>query len=201
MTNRPVNANDPTGDVEACDRDDWACQYHWDQPITYDDSYYENKNVMKRIGNDLDSLRDVWTTLTNPLSDFGVGDVVEPAVNLGCEYYKKVPCPQTAWSAGKWADAVFDVVVALFNPENNGDGPPMLNPIPQTPTSSPPWATWTPDPSPTGITPRPSRPPFTSTSTPTLFSPTPSLTSTQQPTWTPTTSSTPPYITPTYNHP
>lgn len=40
---------DPTGHVVACDNDDWACQHHWDEPITYDDSDYELDNIVKKV--------------------------------------------------------------------------------------------------------------------------------------------------------
>jgi hypothetical protein len=33
VKNNPVRFNDPTGRIEACDKDDWACQFHWDVPI------------------------------------------------------------------------------------------------------------------------------------------------------------------------
>ena len=32
--NNPVRYTDPSGYMVACDRDDWACQYHWDYPPT-----------------------------------------------------------------------------------------------------------------------------------------------------------------------
>ncbi len=41
--NNPLRYTDPSGHVPACDRDDWACQYHWDEPITYDDDAYSTQ--------------------------------------------------------------------------------------------------------------------------------------------------------------
>jgi RHS repeat-associated protein len=31
--NSPVNYSDPSGHVVACDKDDWACQFHWDMVV------------------------------------------------------------------------------------------------------------------------------------------------------------------------
>jgi hypothetical protein len=36
----PINFNDPTGHVVACDRDDADCQFHWDYPIYVDNDKY-----------------------------------------------------------------------------------------------------------------------------------------------------------------
>lgn len=36
----PIRYNDPSGHVVACDKDDWACQTHWDYPIYVDNDEY-----------------------------------------------------------------------------------------------------------------------------------------------------------------
>lgn len=41
MNNNPIKYIDPSGHMVACDKDDWACQYHWDYPVIppNDDKY------------------------------------------------------------------------------------------------------------------------------------------------------------------
>lgn len=33
VRNNPINYKDPSGHMVACDKDDWACQTHWDYPV------------------------------------------------------------------------------------------------------------------------------------------------------------------------
>jgi len=52
----PIRYNDPSGHMVACDNDDWACQHHWDEPITYDDSDFELDKVIKRVNDWVDEI-------------------------------------------------------------------------------------------------------------------------------------------------
>lgn len=37
--NNPIKYTDPTGHIPACDKDDWACQHHWDDPVVEEEPY------------------------------------------------------------------------------------------------------------------------------------------------------------------
>ena len=39
--NNPIFYSDPSGNIPACDKDDWACQYHWDEPNIIDNDDYK----------------------------------------------------------------------------------------------------------------------------------------------------------------
>jgi RHS repeat-associated protein len=61
VRNNPLKYNDPSGHFPACDRDDWACQHHWDEPVAQD-----------WLMDDTETLGDVaietiLTTLVEPL--------------------------------------------------------------------------------------------------------------------------------------
>jgi hypothetical protein len=167
---------------------------------------FDKTMVKLLLGVPSNVVRDAWSTLTAPLSTATVGNtIVEPAVNLACSHPQiggGNPCPAQARAAGETADTAIDVLSYFTNLFQNSNGPSVntnpRTPIPSATTS--PWLTWTPAPTSTGVTPT-----ITLTPRPTetpILSPTPSLTSTQLPTWTPTLpymSPTSPYITPTYD--
>ena len=41
----PVKYTDPTGHIPACDKDDWACQTHWDDPVVEEEPTWTDEEI------------------------------------------------------------------------------------------------------------------------------------------------------------
>ncbi len=41
----PLKYTDPTGHMVACDKDDWACQTHWDDPVVNEEPTWTDEEI------------------------------------------------------------------------------------------------------------------------------------------------------------
>jgi RHS repeat-associated protein len=109
----PLRFTDPTGHIPACDLDDWACQYHWDYPITPDNNNkYTVQTGLSR--EEIDTIYKV-TELVAPI-------VYEPIDWMmtyeDCSQGKYSPfmllglLPLIPSSAGRYADDIVQLVPA-----------------------------------------------------------------------------------------
>ena len=189
----PMKYTDPTGHMVACDHYDWACQTHWDEPITYDDEKY-TYDIKQIIEEKIDEAKEGLTAYLegtfHPYSPMSAGNQV-----CGVAQTRNIPCDPNYVDVG--VEAV-QAVGAFISFVYNSPSSLTATPFAVTPTQAAPLASVTP------VSTATATPNYTSTTTST-----PANTSTASSTVTPSltvsaTASlapTSPYITPTYSLP
>ena len=81
--NNPSRYTDPSGHVPACDRDDWACQTHWDEPIAIEQL---NKKYSKQL---TEEQAEAWDFVIGA-SEIVVSVLYEPVDwALTCDDYER----------------------------------------------------------------------------------------------------------------
>ena len=106
-------------------------------------------------------LNNTWDALTDNASGIGISDIIQPIIEIYCNY-KGTDCEPQAYSIAQTVDLVVEAATNVLHLVENSNGP-SVNTNPVTPIPLSPWPTWTPDPTPTGITSTPIWPSTTST--------------------------------------
>ena len=100
--NNPIKFNDPSGHIPACDKNDWECQFHWDDPVVEEEPY---------IPGPYDPIIElVVTSAIEPLDWMNMAD---SCMHGECSlWFLLSMAPLIPGSIGKYADDVVKLVPA-----------------------------------------------------------------------------------------